>query len=149
MQSFAKTGPSTAASPWQPDQGSSHPRFASPASADSSYNFAALSYSAACCMHSDFDMDPRSQLPPDTDKQPSGQAHRVKSRRVLACVACQQRKVRCDRRFPCKQDNQLSAPEIYAELKFKVRIARNQKLIVSRRRKRLVEQEDKSLSDNC
>lgn len=25
----------------------------------------------------------------------------VKSQRVLACVLCQQRKVKCDRRFPC------------------------------------------------
>lgn len=29
-------------------------------------------------------------------------SHSSKSQRVLACVRCQQRKVKCDRRFPCE-----------------------------------------------
>lgn len=28
-------------------------------------------------------------------------AHRSRPQRVLACILCQQRKVRCDRKFPC------------------------------------------------
>jgi Superfamily II helicase, archaea-specific len=32
---------------------------------------------------------------------PSKQTATIKSRRVLACVLCQQRKIKCDRRFPC------------------------------------------------
>src|SRR6201996_3670681 len=30
-----------------------------------------------------------------------GLSQPVKSRRILACVLCQQRKVKCDRKFPC------------------------------------------------
>lgn len=30
-----------------------------------------------------------------------GAPHSVKQHRVLACVLCQQRKVKCDRQFPC------------------------------------------------
>lgn len=37
-------------------------------------------------------------LPPQ-DPQPTSQ--RVKSQRVLACILCQQRKIKCDRRSPC------------------------------------------------
>jgi Fungal Zn(2)-Cys(6) binuclear cluster domain len=32
---------------------------------------------------------------------PWSQPHSSKPQRVLACVRCQQRKVKCDRRFPC------------------------------------------------
>ena len=33
---------------------------------------------------------------------PSAQAHQSsKSQRILACILCQQRKIKCDRRFPC------------------------------------------------
>lgn len=35
------------------------------------------------------------QLAPERSNQPS------KSQRVLACVLCQQRKIKCDRKFPC------------------------------------------------
>ena len=32
---------------------------------------------------------------------PAHQQHVIKPQRVLACVLCQQRKVKCDRKFPC------------------------------------------------
>lgn len=32
---------------------------------------------------------------------PPNPSQRMKSQRVLACTLCQQRKVKCDRRFPC------------------------------------------------
>lgn len=35
---------------------------------------------------------------PETPREPS---RATKSRRILACVLCQQRKVKCDRQFPC------------------------------------------------
>lgn len=35
---------------------------------------------------------------PETPREPSRAS---KSRRILACVLCQQRKVKCDRQFPC------------------------------------------------
>lgn len=36
--------------------------------------------------------------PEETPREPSRAS---KSRRILACVLCQQRKVKCDRQFPC------------------------------------------------
>lgn len=36
-----------------------------------------------------------------TPISPSQQTATIKSRRVLACVLCQQRKIKCDRTFPC------------------------------------------------
>ena len=39
------------------------------------------------------------QNPSGSEQNPPGPA--PSSRRVLACVLCQQRKVKCDRRFPC------------------------------------------------
>ncbi|CAI7647343.1 unnamed protein product [Penicillium viridicatum] len=36
-----------------------------------------------------------------TPISPSEQTATIKSRRVLACVLCQQRKIKCDRTFPC------------------------------------------------
>lgn len=32
---------------------------------------------------------------------PANTAQHAKSQRVLACILCQQRKIKCDRRFPC------------------------------------------------
>lgn len=39
--------------------------------------------------------------PHSPDAVPAAAAAVVKSQRVLACVLCQQRKVKCDRKFPC------------------------------------------------
>ncbi|KAK8098131.1 uncharacterized protein PG998_013617 [Apiospora kogelbergensis] len=39
--------------------------------------------------------------PHGPDSAPAAAAAGVKSQRVLACVLCQQRKVKCDRKFPC------------------------------------------------
>ncbi|KAK8054381.1 hypothetical protein PG996_013682 [Apiospora saccharicola] len=39
--------------------------------------------------------------PVDAAAVPAAAATAVKSQRVLACVLCQQRKVKCDRKFPC------------------------------------------------
>lgn len=36
-----------------------------------------------------------------TPISPSEQTATIKSRRVLSCVLCQQRKIKCDRTFPC------------------------------------------------
>ena len=38
------------------------------------------------------------RTPEETPREPSRAS---KSRRILACVLCQQRKVKCDRQFPC------------------------------------------------
>jgi hypothetical protein len=40
------------------------------------------------------------QSPPDM-RSPDHYQYTTKTQRVLACVLCQQRKVRCDRKFPC------------------------------------------------
>jgi hypothetical protein len=40
------------------------------------------------------------QSPKDTHS-PSNHHHAAKAQRTLACVLCQQRKVKCDRKFPC------------------------------------------------
>ena len=39
---------------------------------------------------------------PSTPDAPSPSSPLSKPQRVLACVLCQQRKVKCDRKFPCK-----------------------------------------------
>lgn len=41
------------------------------------------------------------QTPEQSAGAPSPSPAAIKSHRVLACVLCQQRKVKCDRRFPC------------------------------------------------
>lgn len=42
------------------------------------------------------------QSTPDTSRAPSGKSSQTsKPQRVLACVLCQQRKLKCDRKFPC------------------------------------------------
>jgi hypothetical protein len=38
---------------------------------------------------------------PTTAMSPTPPSQSSKSQRVLACVLCQQRKVKCDRKFPC------------------------------------------------
>jgi hypothetical protein len=38
---------------------------------------------------------------PRDDETPAHYHHTTKTQRILACVLCQQRKVRCDRKFPC------------------------------------------------
>lgn len=44
----------------------------------------------------------RGGSPTSRDTQsPSSQTSTMKSQRILACVLCQQRKVKCDRKFPC------------------------------------------------
>jgi hypothetical protein len=48
------------------------------------------------------------------DMSPSSQPS--KSQRVLACVRCQQRKVKCDRRFPCANCNTSRAQCVPATL---------------------------------
>lgn len=47
-----------------------------------------------------------SSMPPDSEKvsssaPPSASSRSSKLQRTLACVLCQQRKVKCDRKFPC------------------------------------------------
>jgi hypothetical protein len=46
-----------------------------------------------------------SSMPPDTEKvsssAPPASSQSSKLQRTLACVLCQQRKVKCDRKFPC------------------------------------------------
>ena len=34
--------------------------------------------------------------------RPAASSHQIKPQRVLACVLCQQRKVKCDKNFPCQ-----------------------------------------------
>jgi hypothetical protein len=38
---------------------------------------------------------------PQDIQSPAHRQHASKAQRVLACVLCQQRKVKCDRKFPC------------------------------------------------
>jgi len=56
---------------------------------------------------STLDMSPSA---PSPSSQPS------KPQRVLACVRCQQRKIKCDRRFPCANCNTSSAQCVPATL---------------------------------
>lgn len=51
-------------------------------------------YRLSCCIMSDHESpdSPRPDQPPSPQPKPQ---------RVLACINCQQRKVKCDRRFPC------------------------------------------------
>lgn len=47
---------------------------------------------------------------------PSSQSQLSKPQRVLACVRCQQRKIKCDRRFPCANCNTSRAQCVPATL---------------------------------
>jgi hypothetical protein len=47
---------------------------------------------------------------------PSSQSQPPKPQRVLACVRCQQRKVKCDRRFPCQHCTASRVPCVPATL---------------------------------
>lgn len=47
------------------------------------------------------DRPPWTQHAPRTSQTPAFQPPPGRSQRILACVLCQQRKVKCDRKFPC------------------------------------------------
>jgi hypothetical protein len=53
---------------------------------------------------------------PQEVSSPSRQQHATKAQRVLACALCQQRKVRCDRKFPCANCTKAGAQCISATL---------------------------------
>jgi hypothetical protein len=53
---------------------------------------------------------------PQEVPSPSRQQHATKAQRVLACALCQQRKVRCDRKFPCANCTKAGAQCISAAL---------------------------------
>ena len=58
------------------------------------------------------------------DMSPSGpfpSSHPSKPQRVLACVRCQRRKIKCDRRFPCQHCNTSRVQCVLATLTPRVR----------------------------
>lgn len=61
-----------------------------------------------------------STIPPDSElgssSAPPSVYSRTKSQRTLACVLCQQRKVKCDRKFPCSNCLKFKAECIPAAL---------------------------------
>jgi hypothetical protein len=49
--------------------------------------------------------EPSTSTPDMSPSAPSPSSQPSKPQRVLACVRCQQRKIKCDRRFPCANCN--------------------------------------------
>lgn len=61
-------------------------------------------------------MSSAGQTPDDGQTNPSQNAPQQKRQRVLACVLCQQRKIKCNRRFPCANCIKAGTPCIPATL---------------------------------
>ena len=67
---------------------------------------------------------------------PSPSSHLLKPQRVLACVICQQRKVKCDRKFPCANCIKSQAQCVPATLAQRRRRRRNpERVLLERLRK--------------